>query len=65
MSIIFGSSSVWEPVTLTSDVKQKIQGSQHYRPLILILTTASKQIKTSHNKNKNFTGFYTEGDPNF
>ena len=48
-----GSSSVYEPMTLTSDVKQRKQRSQHNRP------NPNNGYKTK----KNFTGFYTEVNP--
>ena len=54
---IFGSSSVKEPVTFTSDVEQRKQRSQNNR-------------ESEHNSDKtkkNFTvlGSYTEVNPNF
>ena len=48
-----GLFSVYEPVTLTSDVKQRKQRSQHNRP------NPNNRYKTK----KNFTGFYTEVNP--
>ena len=41
--------------TLTSDVKQRIQRSQHNTP----------NANNSHKTKKNFTGFYTDGKHNF
>ena len=42
-------------MTLTSDVKQRIQRSQHNRP----------NPNNSYKTKKKFTGFYTEVKPNF
>ena len=50
-----GSSSVQEPVTFTSDVEQRKQRSQNNRK------NEHKREKTK----KNFTGSYTEVNPNY
>ena len=41
-------------MTLTSDLKERKQGSQHNRP----------NLNNSYKTKKNFTGFYTEVNPN-
>ena len=49
----FGSSSVSNPVTLNSDVKQRKQRAQHNRP----------NPYNSYKTKKIFTSFYTEANP--